>query len=143
MTKFQSAVFVALISMLCFGYMFIPWIVQLQAQTKPSKPWVVVTLDGVCQHESHAHQDEDLRVRQSVTISEVDDCGFACSLPGEVLRIETNQNSQYTELLGLEPPAVAYCGRDHLRRGRLGLVWFCSYCHVALSVQLRKESKKK
>ena len=96
-----------------------------------------------CAHESHAHQDEDLRIRMQVRITGSDACGFGWETEHEVGRLEFDPKTAVstTQLLPTGGNTTIITVRD-VRKGRTALVVFCSFCKSAIYVGLNTEVKK-
>lgn len=102
-------------------------------------PGIIVTMDGVCQHETHEHADEDLRVRQAVLIDHVDACGFTYETRTDAGRLEIDDKTIIAEgnvgKLG-QISEFKLLSREYIKHGRVAFVFFCQYCKHAVTVRM-------
>ncbi len=118
--------------------LILAFIVAAKAQTT-ERPGVTA-----CAHEPHAHQDEDLRIHMAVRITSANACGFNWETEHEVGRLEFAPELAVatTDMLPTGGNTTIVTVRD-IRKGRIALVVYCSYCKSAMYVGLVSEVKEK
>ena len=105
--------------------------------TRYTPPSVWVASGAPCEHEPHAHADEDIRVRTAVRIKSTDPCGFVYETKHEISRLLYDDEVR----IGLEDATLQLklVGRENIHPGTVAMIFFCSYCNRVLAIKVHKD----
>lgn len=130
---------------LSMGLLCLP--ILIIASDPQFRPGVEVNQDAACGHESHAHMDEDLRVRIAVHIRDVDKCGFTYETRTETGRLEFCADTVVVEgpdgLSFSDSTQITLVPKKDIRKNRVAMVFFCDHCKQVVTIRLRKEATQR
>lgn len=126
------------LSFLLLVTIFMIFVIAAFGQTPDEKPSVTV-----CNTETHAHTDEDTRLRTVVRFTKTSPCGVNWETTTEVGTLNYYSGTTFARAEYSGDKAIATtCDRGEVQKGRIGMIVFCNFCKTALHVRLYQEEKE-